>query len=218
MSKLRPQHLRYLAYTLGVAGVVILGVITLMIVRVQEGEETLVHHDLASIHTHPFALILGATLNADGSPPEMLVDRVQTGVEAYKQGKVQRLLLTGDDGAFHTNEVKVMRQLALDQGVPNTDIFVDGHGYRTYESCKRAKTVFHITDALIVTQDFHIRRALYLCSRLGLHVEGLTADSHRYPDLFWYTLRDLLASVKAMIDINLLPPAPPVSFPQHATS
>lgn len=164
------------------------------------------------------AMILGASIKPDGAPSDALKDRVDTGIELYKTGKARKLLITGDDGAFRSNEVATMRRLVIEAGVPEEDILVDGHGYRTYESCKRAINVFGMTGLIVVTQRFHLSRALYLCSKLGIeaqgemNVQGVPADLQTYERIVFFTVRDWAATLKAWWDINILPPEPPVRY------
>ncbi len=184
-----------------------------IIIQVRQGQSDRVIHHTAEVTQHEVGVILGASVKRDGTPSDALRDRVIVGVEVYKEGKVHKLLMTGDDGKFHTNEVAAMKKIAMDLGVPEHDILTDGHGYRTYESCKRAVARFHITSAVIITQDFHLRRALYLCQNLGMtEIQGLSADRHVYKNILYFTLRDLLATVKAWSDISLIPPTSPVVY------
>ena len=163
----------------------------------------------ADIATTTYALVLGASVKEDGTASDALSDRVKTAVELYKLGKVSKLFMTGDDGAFHGDEVDVMKALAISEGVTSTDILVDGHGYRTYESCKRAP-LFGVTSTVIITQRFHLARALYLCKNLGLDVQGISADRQPYRNILMFIVRDMLASAKAWWDINMWAPESPV--------
>ena len=158
----------------------------------------------------PIAIVLGASVKADGTASDALVDRVATGVELYQHKKVKRLLMTGDNGKFHTDEVAAMRRLAQEAGVPAEDIQVDGQGYRTYESCRRAAEVFHIQKAIVVTQRFHLGRALYLCEAFGIKSQGVVADRQHYRRTAFFWARDLVSSIKAWLDVNIWPPNPPV--------
>ncbi len=160
----------------------------------------------------PIAIVLGASVKSDGTASDALFDRVVTGANLFHDKKVEKLLMTGDDGGFHVNEVATMKRLAMTQGVPEENILVDGHGYRTYESCKRAAEVFKIKRAIVVTQRFHLGRALYLCDSFGIEVQGVAADRQRYLRIVHFTLRDLLASAKAWWDVNVDAPEPPVSY------
>lgn len=155
-------------------------------------------------------LILGASVKADGQPSDALRDRLLVGAELYKTGHVRQLLVTGDDGAYHASEVESMRNFLIRQGIPGNDIMLDPHGYRTYESCKRAAQEYDITDALIITQRFHVARAMYLCESFGIHSTGIPADLTTYQKALYFWARDLAASIKAWIDVHLIPPNPPV--------
>lgn len=155
-------------------------------------------------------MILGASIKSNGQPSDALKDRLETGIDLYKNNKAPLILLTGDDGRNRIDEITVMKNYVLNAGVPESDISTDGQGYRTYESCARANKTFHINQAIIVTQKFHLPRALYLCHRLGVNSVGVSADLHTYKDIRWFTVRDWLASFKAWLDINIKTPKPPV--------
>ncbi len=165
---------------------------------------------LADIPRSEVALILGASVKRDGTPSEALRDRVMTGVRLYEQGVVKRLLLTGDDGAFHVNEIAAMQRLVREQGIPDDRVLIDGHGYRTYESCKHAAQQFGIKQALVVTQRFHVARALYVCEALGIKSFGVTSDLQTYRKGYFFWLRDIVASVQAWVDVHIQPRRPPV--------
>lgn len=200
--------LKLIAFLLTIAAVFV----ALIVGIVQFSHLNAIHADIAEITPAHDAIILGASVKKDGTPSDALYDRVMIGVDLYRADKVDRLIMSGDDGLFHVDEVAVMRELALDEGVPAEDIQVDDHGYRTYESCKRAVEVFDVRDAVIVTQRFHIARALYLCDAFDMKVQGLTADRHTYQDQWKFLIRDLLSSVKAWSDIHVLAPVPPVEY------
>ena len=155
-------------------------------------------------------IVLGGSLEKDGTPSGALADRLTVAANLYKEGKSGKILVTGDDGRFRSNEVKAMENYLISSGVPQTDITVDGQGYRTYESCSRAKNIFNISQAIIVTQNFHLPRALYLCNLLGVKSVGVSADLHTYKEIGWFTFRDWLASAKAWWDVNIWTPKPPV--------
>lgn len=144
------------------------------------------------------AIVLGARVEDDGTPSNTLYDRVLTGVELYKTGKTPKLLLSGGN-----KEPAAMRKLALELGVPETDLIVDDLGTRTYESCVRAKTVFGIDRAIVVTQDYHLARSLYLCENLGIDAVGVDAKRREYLGERYAWVREYLSRVKAWKDINL---------------
>jgi len=162
------------------------------------------------VQNEPVAIVLGASVNRDGTPSDALRDRILTGVDLYKRERVYKILLSGDNGKFHVNEMAVMKKAAMDAGVPERDILVDGEGYRTFESCKRAIETFHITQAVVVTQRFHLGRALFLCNELGIDAVGVPADRETYVHGTWFWIRDLLASEKAFWDVYVHRPKSPV--------
>lgn len=171
--------------------------------------------DTGETSTTTYGIVLGASVKPDNTPSDALYDRIATAVDLYNSGTVQKLLMTGDDGKFHVNEVEIMKHTAIELGVPESDIEIDGQGYRTYESCKRAEQELHITRAVIVTQRFHLGRALYLCSHFGIEVSGATADRQSYQRITFFWLRDLAASFKAWWDVNIQAPEPPVDASQR---
>jgi len=156
------------------------------------------------------AIVLGAGLWRNGSPTPVLADRVNTAANLYFTGKVEKLLMSGDNRFVDYNEPEAMRKLAISLGVPIAAIVLDYAGRRTYDSCYRAKAIFMVDQAILVTQAFHMPRALYICNRLGLDSIGVESDLRTYPKaslLFW-NIRELFAMVAAMWDVNIGHPLP----------
>ena len=145
-------------------------------------------YDAAALPAHHVALVFGAGLNREGGPSAVLYDRVATAAALYHAGKVQKLLMTGDNSQVDYNEVGAMRRTALDLG----DIVLDYAGFRTYDSCYRARAVFGLTGATLVTNDFHLPRAVYTCA-LGLEVVGVNADRRPYAGTLYWTVREIVA-------------------------
>lgn len=154
------------------------------------------------------AIILGARVYSSGQPSPMLADRLETGVQLYKLGKVTKLLVSGDHGTAHYDETNAMRRYVLARGVPPEDIFMDHAGFSTYDTMYRARDVFQVTSALVVTQRFHLARAVYTARRLGLQATGVPADLRVYGNEGKFAARDWLARCKAFLDLNLLHPGP----------
>lgn len=140
------------------------------------------------------ALVFGAGLNSAGGPSAMLYDRVATAADLYASGMVNKLLMTGDNGSVNHNEVEAMRRTALDLGVKYEDIVLDYAGFNTWDSCYRAREVFSLAEATLVTQRFHLPRAIYTCKQLGIDAIGVTADRQNY-HTFSNEMRELPALV-----------------------
>jgi SanA protein len=167
-----------------------------------------IYADIQAVPPATVALVLGAGLWADGTPTPALYDRVATAVDLYNTGKVRKLLMSGDNRFEWYNEPESMRKLAVQLGVPNEDIVLDYAGRRTYDSCYRAQEIFGVKDLIIVTQRFHLDRALYLCDAFGLQATGMAADRRTYTPpyaQFWW-LRETPALVNAWLDVNILHP------------
>lgn len=156
------------------------------------------------------AIVFGAGLRRNGTPTSILYDRVATAAELYRQGKVEKLLLSGDNRFADYNEPGAMRQAALALGVPDAAIVLDYAGRRTYDTCYRAKEIFGVTRALLVTQNFHLPRALMICEGLGLEAAGVSADRRAYlkrAAIVW-NLRELFATAAAWWDVHVTHPVP----------
>jgi SanA protein len=121
------------------------------------------------------ALVLGAGLNADGRPSAMLEDRLRAAAALYRDGRVDRILASGDHGRTAYDEPDAMRHELVRLGVPDRDVFTDHAGFATLDSVVRAKKVFNVSSAVVVTQGFHLSRALWLARRAGLTAYGLEA-------------------------------------------
>lgn len=141
-------------------------------------------------------LILGCAVRDDGIPTPMLADRLERGVELYESGASGKLLMSGDHGRKGYDEVNVMKQYAIDAGVPSGDVFMDHAGFSTYESIYRAKAIFEAKRIIIVTQSYHLPRALYTAAGLGLDAYGVGADQREYMGQEYREAREILARVK----------------------
>jgi len=141
-------------------------------------------------------LILGAGVRDDGSPSHMLEDRLLTGIDLCENGLTQTLLMSGDHGQKEYDEVNCMKNYAAAAGIPPEDIFMDHAGFSTYESLYRAKEVFGAEKIIIVTQKYHLYRALYVAQSLGLAAVGVSADLRTYYGQSMRETRELAARVK----------------------
>lgn len=141
-------------------------------------------------------LVLGCAVRPDGTPSPMLAERLQKSVELYEAGAAPKLLMSGDNGQIEYNEVAAMGNYALKKGVPSYDIFLDYAGFSTYESVYRAKAIFQAKKILIVTQKYHLHRALYIAKALGLDAYGVSSDTQVYAGQVNRDVREILARNK----------------------
>jgi SanA protein len=145
------------------------------------------------------AIVLGAGLITSEKLSPIFKDRVDTAITLYKEGKVRKILVTGDDGTEEHNEVTPAGEYLLTQGIPSNDIFLDHAGFDTYSSMYRAREVFLIRSGTITTQSFHLPRAVFIARMLGIDAYGVPADQHAYS--YKNNIREILADVKAVLDI-----------------
>jgi vancomycin permeability regulator SanA len=164
----------------------------------------------------PVAIVFGAGLWRDGSPTPVLRDRVATAAALYQTGKVQKLLMSGDNSEISYNEPEAMRQYALSLGIPDEAIVLDYAGRRTYDTCYRAKKVFGITETVLITQAFHLPRAIYTCNMLGLPAIGVPANQRQYRQrsLVYWNLRELPATLVALWEVHYSKPTPILGNPE----
>lgn len=196
----------------GAIGVAMLLALTLLAVaHVYISTRSQRYTEAAQVPPARVALVFGAGLRPDGRPSRMLADRVRAAATLYEAGRVQKLLLTGDNSSVAYNEVVAMQRYARELGVPATDITLDYAGFSTYESCYRARRIFGVEQAVLVTQHYHLPRAVYTCRALGIDAVGLgTPDWGAYhPALITrYTGREMLATLNALVQIHLTHPQP----------
>jgi vancomycin permeability regulator SanA len=140
--------------------------------------------DDKNIPAHHVAIVFGAGLDDSGGPSEMLYDRVATAADLYMANKADKLLMTGDNSEVDHNEVEAMRRTAVQLGVNDNDIVLDYAGFNSWDSCYRARDVFGVTDAILVTQRFHLPRALFACNALNVKSIGVVADRQSYSTIY----------------------------------
>jgi len=168
---------------------------------------------LESVPERPVAIVFGAGVWPDGTPSAILADRLETAIALYENGKVRKMLMTGDNSRVDYNEPERMRQYALARGVPDEDVVLDYAGRRTYDSCYRAKVIFGVDEAILVTQAYHLDRALFTADALGLDVVGVAADRRPYRFIARYWWRELLATPVAWWQVNVTQPEPILGEP-----
>jgi len=194
------------------AAVVIFGLPTLVAEMVAHSKT----HTLEASPSAPAAIVFGAGLMRDGSPSPILRDRVATAAELYLSGRVEKLLMSGDNRFIDYNEPQAMKEYALELGVPEEDIVLDYAGRRTYDTCYRAKHIFGLGRVLLVTQRYHLPRALLTCNALGLQAEGVRADQRVYniQSMRYWRIREIPALLVAMIEVYIIHPIPVLGDPE----
>ena len=173
-------------------------------------------HSLAEAPSAPAAVVFGAGLKRDGTPTLILQDRVETAVKLYQSGKVQKILMSGDNRNIEYNEPAAMRAYAISLGIPEEDIILDYAGRSTYDTCYRAKAIFKLDQAILVTQSFHLPRAVFICRAIGVDGIGVTAELKYFrksSHLYW-NIRELPATLNALLEVYILHPLPVLGDPE----
>lgn len=154
-------------------------------------------------------LVLGAYVFPSGSVSTMLNDRLTTGYELYEQGKAPKLLVSGDHGQPDYDEVNSMKNFLIEKGVPSQDVFMDHAGFSTYESVYRARDIFKVQKVIIVTQEYHLKRAVFVARELGLDAYGVASDKRDYGQaMVMYNIREIAARNKDFLWAKILKPEP----------
>ena len=159
------------------------------------------------------AIVFGAGYWPDGRIGDVLRDRVDAAIALYEAGRVQKLLFSGDNRFLDYNEPGRMLEYALAQGVPREDIVLDYAGRRTYDTCYRARDIFQVQEAVLVTQRYHLPRAQFVCEGLGLDTVGYIADRTPYVHIRWYWFREAPALWRTWWDLHISKPKPVLGEP-----
>ena len=152
-------------------------------------------------------IVLGCLVRPSGKPSDMLADRLRRGVELYESGAAPKILMSGDHGQKEYNEVQTMKQYALDAGIESSDIFMDHAGFCTYDSIYRAKEIFGAKKIIIVSQEYHLHRALLIARKLGVEAVGVASDYHTYGGQTYRDIREIIARNKDFL-YTIIKPKP----------
>ena len=165
-----------------------------------------VYGEMKIIPTYEHGIVFGAGVTEDGIPSAALRDRLSTAVSLHEEGIIDAILVSGDNSESNNHETDVMTEYLLEHGIPETAISVDSHGTRTYNTCKNAHSTYGIEKALLITQGFHLPRAVFLCNAVGIESAGASASKREYLFENVYKLREILAIYKSLLDIYILDP------------
>jgi SanA protein len=198
---------RLSALALGGAAVVALGVVgsNAYVLLSASGEST---GEVSEVPAAEVAIVPGAAVKPDGKMSTMLADRVDAAYRLWRAGKVGKILVSGDHHAWAYDEPDTMRKALVAEGVPPADVFEDHAGFDTWATMVRARSIFGVRSAVVVTQGFHMPRALFLADEAGLDATGLVSDLHPYGFQGSKSgAREVLSRVKAIADVTIDSPA-----------
>ena len=198
---------RQIAVIFAAAGLIALLVAYLINNRMQTQFSDKIQTSITEIPTENpprVAIVLGARVWENGELSPVLYDRIITAVELYRAGRVKKLLMSGDNPSENYDEPTAMKAVAVKLGVPASDVVLDFAGRRTFDTCFRAKEIFGISKAIIVTQKFHQARTLYLCNNLGVDSVGIAANRRTYEGENYWTIREFFSRASAWMEINLI--------------
>ncbi len=176
-------------------------------VKASVSSRILTQEEAAGLTDVDCILVLGCYVSKSGVPSAMLHDRLTVGCKLYHLGAAPKMLMSGDHGRTDYNEVSAMKQFAIAEGIPSSDVFMDHAGFSTYESMYRARDVFEADKILIVTQGYHLYRALYVADQLGIDAYGVPSDLRAYGRPWYHHTRETLARCKD-VAFTLLQPEP----------
>jgi SanA protein len=171
---------------------------------VTRAAEARIYASAAEAPARPVAIVLGARVWSSGEPSHSLADRLQAALELYEAGKVEKILVTGDNGQDHYNEVQAMFTWLVARGVPGDRIYADHAGFRTLDSMERAAHIFGVREAVICTQEFHLARSIFLAREAGIDAVGLVSDKRVYAVRYKNAAREFVARSKAFADVYIL--------------
>lgn len=160
------------------------------------GAAILTPEQAAALEDADCIVVLGCWVKDDGTPSDMLRDRLERAIALYEAGAAPKIIMSGDHGRVEYNEVGTMKQYAIDAGIPSEDIFMDHAGFSTYETVYRAKEIFGAEKVILVTQKYHLYRALYIAQALDVEAYGVGADYHTYAGQSMRECREILARCK----------------------
>lgn len=182
---------------------VVIGIITIGSINIYMYQTTKQQMN-AQLENVDCILVLGAGIR-NNKPTPMLNDRIEEAISLYKDKKAPKIIMSGDHGRIDYNEVGVMKDFAIDKGVPSSDIFMDHAGFSTYESLYRAKEIFQAKKIIIVTQDYHLYRALYIANQLGLEAVGVASNPRDYSGQTKRDIREVAARCKDFLTCIIKP-------------
>jgi SanA protein len=192
--------MKYLKIIFLLCAIFILGIISINLLIVFKSKE-FIFNKVDEVPKCYTAIVLGALVSKSGDLSDILQDRLDMAIELYKKDKIKRFLLSGDHGRKNYDEVNSMKNYLIQKGIKTEDIFLDHAGFDTYNTMTRAREIFEVTDVVIVSQEFHLSRAIYIARKKGLTAYGIVADRRNYISIARLQFREYLANVKAFFEV-----------------
>lgn len=189
--------------------VLLIGLMTLCInlYMISYTREYIIEEEENNTYNYDCITVLGASVRADGTPSLMLRDRLDKGIDLYYKQLSKKILMSGDHIYFDYDEVNTMKRYAIEKDVPSNDIFMDHAGINTYDSMYRLKEIYGVKKTVIVTQNYHLYRSIYIARKLGLEAYGIEASPIEYSGQFHRDIREILARVKDFFKVIFKPEA-----------
>ncbi|MDD2871174.1 MAG: ElyC/SanA/YdcF family protein [Candidatus Gracilibacteria bacterium] len=164
------------------------------------------YYDVDGLDKYYVGLVFGASVIGNSIPSDILKDRLKVAYEAYIDGKIEKIIVSGDNSYLDYNEPKAMKKYLIELGVDDDDIYLDYAGFDTYDSLYRAKYIFGVDTLVLFTQDFHLKRAMYIGQKLGLNTIGVETNLQKYLKQDYYNRRELFARIKAFLNVEIFKP------------
>lgn len=199
-KKKKKMFIRVLFWLIFAAVILTLTIVGINLYIVIKEKSRIVSLEEAAKFQADCIVVLGAGIRDDGSPTWMLEDRIKIGDKLYQNHAADKIIMSGDHGRENHDEVNTMKSYAMGEGIPSEDIFMDHAGFETYDSLYRARDIFGAKKVIIVTQEYHLYRALYIADQLGLDARGVTSDLRFYSKkMAYWKFREYLARVKSFV-------------------
>lgn len=185
--------LKYVIILISIVLIIVLGINLLIILATRKS--IISENDATNLENVDCIIVLGAGVK-NGKPTPMLEDRLLQGIELYKKGASKKIIMSGDHGRKEYDEVNIMKQYAIDKGVPSEDIFMDHAGFSSYDSVYRAQKIFGAKKIILVTQKYHLYRSIYIAKKLGMEAYGVASNPREYVGQWARELREIIARNK----------------------
>jgi SanA protein len=193
------KYIRIFLFVCLISGIIVIAINLLVVFKSKD----FIYKKVDEVPNCYTAIVLGACVSNSGYLSDFLQDRLDVAIELYKSRKIKRFLLSGDHGHVDYDEVNSMKAYLIKKGIATNDIFLDHAGFDTYNTMTRAKKIFKVNDAIVVTQEFHLSRSIYIARQKGLIAYGICADKRIYNSINRLKKREILANVKAFYEITI---------------